>query len=140
MKRGLAMTYGLIKQSHHQKKVYCEIKLCKQTMVYLRALRENSLIYGYSLVPKTNRVLVYLRYYRNRPAIKTIRLFSKPGFRRYVTKRNLFKTVTTKTNPGGVLLVSTTRTSKIEQLSVSKFDKQLQFSNKNFGELISGVW
>lgn len=140
MRRGLAMTFGLVKQAHHQKKVYCEVKKCKQTLVYLKALRENSLIYGYTIVPKTNRVFVYLRYYRNRPSMKHIRLFSKPGFRRFISKVNIFRIVNQKTNPGSVLLVNSAKTKKIEQLTVSRFDKNMQYSNKNFGELISCVW
>jgi len=140
MKRGLALTFGLLKQAHHQKKVYCEVKKCKQTLMYLKALRENSIIYGYSIVPETNRVFVYLRYYRNRPSMKSIRLFSKPGFRRFISKRTIFEVINKKTNPGCVLLVNSSKTSKIEQLTSSRFDKDIQFSNKNFGELISCVW
>jgi len=139
MKRGLALTFGLLKQAHHQKKVYCEVKKCKQTLMYLKALRENSIIYGYSVVPETNRVFVYLRYYRNRPSMKSIRLFSKPGFRRFIAKRTLFEVINKKTNPGCVLLVNSSKTSNIEQLTSSRFDKNVQFSNKNFGKLISCV-
>jgi len=61
MRRGLALTFGLVKQAHHQKKVYCEVKKCKQTLMYLKALRENSIIYGYSIVPETNRVFCVLK-------------------------------------------------------------------------------
>lgn len=139
MRKGLAFSYGLVKQAHHQKKVYCEVKKCKQTILYLRALRQNSIIYGYSVIPKTDRVFVYLRYFRNRPVLKDIRLYSKPGHRRFVSKKNIFS-ITQRTNPGNVLLVGTSRTSSLEQLYVSKYDKFMQYSNKNFGELLSMVW
>lgn len=139
MKKSLAFTYGLVKQAHHQKKVYCEVKNSKQTVLYLKALRDNSMIYGYSLIPGTNRVLVYLRYYRNRPAIKTIKLYSKPGHKRTVTKNNIF-TILNRTNPGNVLLVGTSRTSTLEQLYLFKGGKHYQYANKHFGELMSMVW
>jgi len=71
--------------------------------------------------------------------MKSIRLFSKPGFRRFISKRTIFEVINKKTNPGCVLLVNSSKTSKIEQLTSSRFDKDIQFSNKNFGELISCV-
>jgi hypothetical protein len=40
LKNQLAFTQGLIKQAHHQKKVYCEVKECKQTLKFLQALRK----------------------------------------------------------------------------------------------------
>lgn len=139
MKRNLTFTYSLVKQAHHQKKVYCEVKNCKQTVLYLRALRENSMIYGYSKIPNSERIVVYLRYYRNRPILKNLKLYSKPGHRRFINKRNIFN-ITKTTNLGNILLVGTSRSSTLEQLYVSKYDKQLIYSNKNFGELISMVW
>ena len=90
MKRSVVNTYGLVKQAHHQKKVYCEVTNCKQTLKYLRVLRQNSLIYGYTIIPQTNKVFVYLRYYRNRPTLKHIQLISKPGHRRALNKKKLF--------------------------------------------------
>ena len=139
MNKSLAFTYGLVKQAHHQKKVYCEVKNSKQTILYLRALRENSMIYGYSILPKTNKIFVYLRYYRNRPIIKDIRLYSKPGHKRYLNRYNSFK-ITKIINPSNVLLVGTSKTSTLEQLFISKYDKQYQLGNKHFGELLSMIW
>lgn len=139
MKRAVAMSYGLVKQAHHQKKVYCEVKNSKQTVLYLRSLRKNSMIYGYSLIPGTNRILVYLRYYRNRPNIKNIRLYSKQGHRRYINKENIFH-ITQITNPGNAMIVSTSKTATIEDLFLFKYDKHLNYANRNFGELLSMVW
>lgn len=139
MRRNLTFTYSLVKQAHHQKKVYCEVKNCKQTILYLRALRENSMIYGYSKIPNSDRIFVYLRYYRNRPVIKDLKLYSKPGHRRFVSRKNIFN-ITKGVNPGNVLLVGTSKSSTLEQLYVSKHDKHFVYSNKNFGELLSMAW
>lgn len=139
MKRGLSSAYGLLKQAHQQKKVYCEVHNSKQTILYLRALRRNSMIYGYSIIPETNKIFVYLRYYRNRPTIKCLRLYSKQGHKRSVSKKNVFS-INNIANPGNVSLVSTSRSSTLEELYFFKNDKKLIFSNKNFGELISLVW
>lgn len=139
MKRGLAVSYGLVRQAHHQKKVYCEVKMSLQTALYLRSLRNSAMIYGYSLIPGTNRVFVYLRYYRNRPAIKEIKLYSKPGHKRYINTKNIFH-ITQRTNPGTGLLVGTSKTSTLEDLFLFRYDKHLNYSNRNFGELMSMVW
>jgi len=97
------------------------------------------MIYGYSILPKTNKIFVYLRYYRNRPIIKDIRLYSKPGHKRYLNRYNSFK-ITKIINPSNVLLVGTSKTSTLEQLFISKYDKQYQLGNKHFGELLSMIW
>ena len=124
------MSYGLVRQSHHQKKVYCEVKLSKQTVLYLRFLRKNSMIYGYSVIPETNRVLVYLRYYRNRPVIKDIRLYSKQGHKRFLNHKNIFE-VTLRTNPGSGILVGTSKTSTLENAFLFRFDKHSNYANQN---------
>lgn len=138
MKKSLSSSYGLIKQAHKQKKVYCEVKNSKQTILYLRALRQNSIIYGYSIIPETNKVSVYLRYYRNRPIIKQIRLFSKQGHRRFLNKKNIFD-ISNIVNPANTLLVGTSRTSTLEQLHLYRNSKHIQYTNKYFGELLSMV-
>jgi ribosomal protein S8 len=138
MKRGLAMSYGLVRQSHHQKRVYCEVKMSLQTVLYLRFLRKNSMIYGYSLIPETSRVLVYLRYYRNRPVIKDIRLYSKQGHKRYLTRKNTFE-ITQRTNPGNGILVGTSKTSTLENAFLFRFDKHFNYANQNYGELMAMV-
>jgi len=139
MKKGLAFSYGLLKQAHHQKKVYCEVKNSKQTIFYLKSLRKNSFIYGYSLIPETNRVFVYLRYYRNRPTLRGIKLYSKPGHKRTITKKNIFE-IARRTNPGNSVIVGTSKTATLEITSMFKHDKYLQFANTHFGELMSMVW
>lgn len=139
MKKSVSTAYGLLKQAHQQKKVYCEVNNSKQTILYLRALRQNSLIYGYSLIPETNKIFVYLRYYRNRPTLKHLRLYSKQGHRRSVNKKNIF-TINNIANPANVALVGTSKSSTLEQLYFFKNDNKLVYSNKYFGELISMVW
>lgn len=133
------MSYGLVRQSHHQKRVYCEVKMSKQTVLYLRFLRKNSMIYGYSLIPETSRVLVYLRYYRNRPVIKDIRLYSKQGHKRFLNRKNMFE-VTQRTNQGNAVLVGTSRTSTLEDAFLFRFDKHFNYANRNYGELMAMVW
>lgn len=132
-------TFGLVKQAHHQKKVYCEVSNCKQTVKYLRVLRQNALIYGYTVIPNTDKILVYLRYYRNKPTLKHIQLISKPGHRRSLSHKNYFF-YTTKFNPGNVAVVSNPKTSDIESCYLSKYSKEYQYINKNFGEFLSIVW
>jgi len=139
MKKGIAFSYGLVKQAHIQKKVYCEVKNSKHTIFYLKSLRKNSFIYGYSIVPETNRVFVYLRYYRNRPTLRGISLYSKQGHKRYITKKNIFK-ISRRTNPGNSVIIGTSKTSTLEITSMFKHDKYLQFSNSHYGELMSMVW
>ena len=133
------MSYGLVRQSHHQKRVYCEVKMSKQTVLYLRFLRKNSMIYGYSLIPETSRVLVYLRYYRNRPVIKDIRLYSKQGHKRFLNRKNMFE-VTQRTNQGNAVLVGTSRTSTLEDAFLFRFDKHFNYANRNYGEPMAMVW
>lgn len=133
------MSYGLVRQSHHQKRVYCEVKMSKQTVLYLRFLRKNSMIYGYSLIPETSRVLVYLRYYRNRPVIKDIRLYSKQGHKRFLNRKNIFE-ITQRTNQGNAILVGTSRTSTLEDAFLFRFDKHFNYANRNYGELMAMVW
>lgn len=133
------MSYGLVRQSHHQKRVYCEVKMSKQTVLYLRFLRKNAMIYGYSLIPGTNRVLVYLRYYRNRPVIKDIRLYSKQGHKRFLSRKNMFE-ITQRTNQGNAILVGTSRTATLEESFMFRFDKHYNYANRNYGELMAMVW
>lgn len=133
------MSYGLVRQAHHQKRVYCEVKMSQQAILYLRFLRKNSMIYGYSLIPETSRVLVYLRYYRNRPVIKNIRLYSKQGHKRFLNKKNIFE-VSLRANPGNGVLVGTSKTSTLENAFLFRFDKKYNYANKEFGELLAMVW
>lgn len=139
MRRDLGTTYGMIKQAHGQKKVYCEVNNCKQTLRFLRVLRDNSIIYGYSVLPKTNRVFVYLRYFRNRPAIKHLKLYSKQGHRRSLNGRNAL-TLLSKINPGNVAVVSTPQSSEIKSAFLIKHDREYHYINKTFGELLCLVW
>lgn len=139
MRRELTTTYGLLKQAHRQRKVYCEVRNCKQTLRFLRVLRDNSLIYGYSEVPGTDRVFVYLRYYRNRPALKHIKLYSKQGHRRSLNRRN-GTTLLSKINPGNVAVVSTSQTSEIKSALLVKSDKEYHHVNRTFGELLCLAW
>lgn len=138
MRRGLAMSYGLVRQAHHQKRVYCEVKMSRQAVLYLRFLRKNSMIYGYSLIPETNRVLVYLRYYRNRPVMKDIRLYSKQGHKRYIRRDTTFE-IALRANPGNGILVGTSRTSTLENSFLFRFDKHFNYANNNCGELLAMV-
>lgn len=139
MRRDLTTTYGLIKQAHQQKKVYCEVNNCKQTVRFLRVLRENSLIYGYSVLPKTNRVFVYLRYFRNRPTLKHIKLYSKQGHRRALNVK-ISHRLLSKINPGNVAIVSTSQTAEIKSAFLTKHDRDYHGLNKTFGELLCLVW
>lgn len=139
MRRDVTSTYGLLKQSHHQKKVYCEVRNCKQTLKFLRVLRDNSLIYGYSIVPQTNKVFVYLRYFRNRPALKHIKLYSKPGHRRPLNFR-VSSYLLSQSNPGSVAVVGSPKKADIVDAYLVKSDKDFHYANRTYGELLCLAW
>lgn len=61
------------------------------TNLNLRAcliLEELGYIRGYTVL-KSNKIKIYLNFYRNKSVIRGIRLFSKPASRMYISYRNL---------------------------------------------------
>jgi ribosomal protein S8 len=97
------------------------------------------MIYGYSTIKESAKVVVYLRYCRNKPIIKYIKQFSKQGHRRMLNSRNIFK-MTRRVNVGNTLFLSSSKVADLTSIHLFKYDKNAEYSNRVFGELISLVW
>jgi hypothetical protein len=133
MRKALVNTYSSIKLAQGQKKVRCVIRLGVQTVKFLRALRNSSVIYGYSCIPGTNKVSVYLRYFRNKQTTKHFKLISKPGHRRSINFKNSYKYLK-KINVGNSNILSTSNVESIQTTFLIKNDKEYKYLHKINGE------
>jgi small subunit ribosomal protein S8 len=76
-----------------QKKKVCES--------FLKILWDEEFILGYS--KEGNKLKIFLKYHKGRPAINSLKLLSRPGRRVYYTAKQLWKFNSSK----GVIILST---------------------------------
>lgn len=131
---------GSLKQTHQQRRVFFEVKSSKHSVRLLEELRKNLMIYGYTLESKYAKIVVYLNYYRNRPAIRTIRLESRPGHRRILSHRSIPKRLNRQGTAGGFVFTQTSRTPKVLSGSNADFKKRSNQYRQLFGELLCILW
>ncbi len=88
-----------------RKRLVCEVQKTSNILRFLKVLRQLNFIYGYTTLPASNTISVYLRYSLGRPAISGITPVTRPSARRYVTTRKLLDTF--KKDPATLVVLST---------------------------------
>lgn len=131
---------GFLKQTHSQKRVYFQIQKSKHSLYLLEELRNSLMIYGYTLESKYSKVIVYLNYYRNRPALKHIRIESRPGHRRYLTVRSTSRKFNKHGNAGVVAFTQNSYNKKVNSVRNEDFKSKTSQYSKSFGELLCVLW
>ena len=127
---------GALKQTHQQKRVFFEIRTSKDALRLLEELRNSLMIYGYTLESKYSKIVVFLNYYRNRPTIKTIRFESRPGHRRYLSKRNAIGRFNKQGAAGAFAFTQTSSSETVLSISNEDFKNKTNHYSRSFGELL----
>lgn len=140
MSRSLASLIALVSQSQARRVVYCRVRKTKYMMQFLNILRANNFIYGYSgeSLSQEDMVFVYFRFYKYRPLLKGIRLFSKAGHRRFL-KKDHFGYLAQKMDPGQIYITSSAVLSGMTSLRGLESLARISYKQK-CGELLSTVW
>lgn len=103
-----ADTIAQLKNGYRRKLQFIQIRYSKEMINLLNVLKEAGYIEGYNLLELGNKqaIGVNLRYVKNRPAIREIKILSKPGQKLYVKKDKIpviyngFGSVILSTNQG----------------------------------------
>jgi len=81
-----------IRNGHMAKKALVECPMSKLRAAVLAVLKKEGFIRGYSIKTNENNkanLIIELKYFEGKPAIKEIRRSSKPGLRLYSSKKDM---------------------------------------------------
>jgi ribosomal protein S8 len=137
--KSLSLVYGSVKMANCQKRVYCEVKNSKHVIRFLRALRSNSIIYGYSQVAGTDKILVYLKYSRNRPTIRGFYIRSRSGHRRFLNLHS-FRRDISRLRPSSFVVTSTNKHKGVSAVGGSMLYSLHRQHQVHFGEYLCIAW
>lgn len=73
----------IIKNGYLSRKFFVNVKFTKLNLTLLNFFLKKGLIKSYKIEKKT--ILVFLRYIKNKPLLRDLKLISKKGFRKYIT-------------------------------------------------------
>lgn len=81
-----ADTIARINNGYLKKKTGVQLRYSKETMNFLSVLKEEGYIKEFSMLEEDKKqcIVVILRYTKNRPALKSMKIVSRPGQRIYV--------------------------------------------------------
>jgi len=81
-----------IRNGHMAKKALVECPMSKLRAAVLTVLKKEGFIRGYSIKTNDNKkdiLIIELKYFEGKPAIKEIKRFSKPGLRLYSSMKDM---------------------------------------------------
>ena len=82
---------SIIKNGLMRRKAYVESLNNKKIRSFLRLLVQEGYIQGFKSIKKNRHLIIYLKYFKNEPTIKILKIISKPSIRRYITVKELTK-------------------------------------------------
>jgi len=101
MKHYLWNMFANIKNGQLAKRKFISQQKKKVCESFLKILWDEEFILGYS--KEGNKLKIFLKYHKGRPAINSLKLLSRPGRRVYYTAKQLWKFNSSK----GVIILST---------------------------------
>jgi|TARA_R110002033_G_scaffold16218_1_gene45350 ribosomal protein S8 len=134
------MSIAIINAAVARNVPYCTVKKTADVVCFLHILRRHHFIYGFACDDVSEKIFVYFRFHKFRSIFQGLRVFSRPGHRRFITYTD-FANYTKNTHPGQIFILNSTYSRGYASSdNFMALNKSFMDSKFKSGELLATVW